>query len=109
MPYRVNANRSAVNGPGDSSCSWGEYRLSPSALAVCIVLFRSLWASESRADGFDAWWLITRTPAASLGALVYTSPVLPRSSYSLQVRVTGKADLYSGGVACNVDRVLVVP
>jgi hypothetical protein len=47
-------------------------------------------------------------PAAG-NALVYASPVLSRGPYSLQVRVTGKADLYSSGVGCNVDRVLVVP
>ena len=47
-------------------------------------------------------------PAAG-NYMVYASPVLPSSSYTLQIRVTGLKDLYSAGATCNVDRVLVVP
>jgi hypothetical protein len=41
--------------------------------------------------------------------MVYASPVVPTGSYTLQVRVTGLQDLYSGGTTCNIDRVLVLP
>ena len=40
--------------------------------------------------------------------LVYASPVKPKGSYQLVVRVTGKKDLYSSGTTCNVDRVLIL-
>jgi hypothetical protein len=42
-------------------------------------------------------------------AMVYASPVVPSASYLLTVRVTGLADLYSGGTACHIDRVQVLP
>lgn len=41
--------------------------------------------------------------------MVYASPVQPAGSYVLKVRVTGLADLYSTGTACNIDRVLISP
>jgi hypothetical protein len=39
--------------------------------------------------------------------LVYASPIVPNGSYVLKVRVTGLKDLYSSGITCNIDRVLI--
>jgi hypothetical protein len=46
-------------------------------------------------------------PAAG-NYLVYASPVQPKGSYLLKVRVTGQKDRYSSGTSCNIDRALVV-
>ncbi|HEY4016059.1 MAG TPA: hypothetical protein VGM06_22140 [Polyangiaceae bacterium] len=42
-------------------------------------------------------------------ALVYASPVMQSGPYVLTVRVTGLKDFYSGGTACHIDRVEIVP
>jgi hypothetical protein len=41
--------------------------------------------------------------------MVYASPAQPAGSYVLKIRITGLKDLYSAGVAGNIDRVLIMP
>jgi hypothetical protein len=111
-----------------SGCNGGDSHSSSTANATATVAFSGtqilLYAAINDSSGimgvtladgegsalYPELHVSLRTDAAAAGNyLVYASPVLPRGSYSLKVRVTGLKDLYSSGTAGNVDRVLILP
>jgi Glycosyl hydrolases family 43 len=108
--FNGDAHSSATAGATASISFSGTQVLLYSAYSANAGIMTATLDDETGAPRTPDLQISLRYDAAATGNyLVYASPVLPKSTYTLKVRVTGLKDRYSASASVNVDRVLVVP